>query len=283
MRVVVKRTNTIGSHKKSAGESRAARAKRPARSAAPEKNKPKKARRSHKTSWLLVAVGGIFLALFAVALTFSWNRWGRFDDAADFQGEWRVHGSTAVIVVDGAFIKLTPEVFYSYELDTRAKTVSFTLGNMKGQGHYRFSPDRSQLFIADGSNFSWVSTALDDVCRMTEELSCALRGKAVQEDADGDNVVVLDFLSDNIQAVPHTGVSVKEETDVLSNGASNANKTDAHGESADTKQSNTKQGNTTDTGAASGSDEKGAGRDDSDNGASSQLPKDAFEVYDASS
>ena len=28
------------------------------------------------------------------------DRWLRYDDAAEFQGEWQTHGTTAVVVID---------------------------------------------------------------------------------------------------------------------------------------------------------------------------------------
>ena len=37
----------------------------------------------------------------------------------------------AVVVIDGETIKLTEDVSWSYTLDTDAKTISYTFGNME--------------------------------------------------------------------------------------------------------------------------------------------------------
>lgn len=82
--------------------------------------------------------------------SFSWGRWLRYDDAADFQGAWYANGTTSLVTVDGQEIHLTSDVAYGYTLDTGAKTITFTFGDLQGQGRYRFSADRSELVITDG-------------------------------------------------------------------------------------------------------------------------------------
>ena len=104
-----------------------------------------------KKRWPLVVAGSVLLVVLLIVGGFSWDRWLRYDDAAEFQGEWQTHGTTAVVVIDGETIKLTEDVSWSYKLDTDAKTISYTFGNMEGSGRYRFSLDRSQLVISDGS------------------------------------------------------------------------------------------------------------------------------------
>ena len=86
--------------------------------------------------------GSVLLVVLLIVGGFSWDRWLRYDDAAEFQGEWQTHGTTAVVVIDGETIKLTEDVSWSYKLDTDAKTISYTFGNMEGSGRYR-SLDRS--------------------------------------------------------------------------------------------------------------------------------------------
>ena len=101
-----------------------------------------------KKRWPLVVAGSVLLVVLLIVGGFSWDRWLRYDDAAEFQGEWQTHGTTAVVVIDGETIKLTEDVSWSYKLDTDAKTISYTFGNMEGSGRYRFSLDRSQLVEA---------------------------------------------------------------------------------------------------------------------------------------
>ena len=113
-----------------------------------------------KKRWPLVVAGSVLLIVLLIVGGFSWDRWLRYDDAAEFQGEWQTHGTTAVVVIDGETIKLTEDVSWSYTLDTDAKTISYTFGNMEGSGRYRFSLDRSQLVISDGDGYSWLSTLM---------------------------------------------------------------------------------------------------------------------------
>lgn len=149
---------------------------------------------------------GIVLLLIAlVAGVFSWDRWLRYDDAAEFQGEWQTHGTTAVVVIDGERIRLSEDVAYSYTLDTSAKTIAFTFGNMEGAGRYRFSLDRSQLVITDGDGFTGTSTLLDDIAWQFDQLVRALSGQPASEPSVGDGVTVLDRLSHDAGATPKTG------------------------------------------------------------------------------
>ena len=77
---------------------------------------------------------GVLAVLLVAAAGFSWDRWLRYDDARELQGEWQVDGTTRVVVVDGASIKLTDDVAYAYTIDPTAKTIEFTFGGMEGSG-----------------------------------------------------------------------------------------------------------------------------------------------------
>lgn len=151
-----------------------------------------------------VALVLIALILIVVA-AFLWDRWLRYDDAYDVQGEWQAQDSTKIIVIDEASIKLTDEVAYPYTLDSTAKTMSFTFGAMSGSGRYRFSADRSQLIITDGSSYSTVSTLLEDIVWTGDTLVRVIQGHE-PEYPSGDGVTVLARISRNAAAAPSEGV-----------------------------------------------------------------------------
>lgn len=164
-----------------------------------------------KKRWPLVVAGSVLLVVLLIVGGFSWDRWLRYDDAAEFQGEWQTHGTTAVVVIDGETIKLTEDVSWSYKLDTDAKTISYTFGNMEGSGRYRFSLDRSQLVISDGSGYTWLSTLADDIAWQFDQLVRAIQGQPQEEPPSGDGYTVLDRLSHDAAATPQTGTPVEPE------------------------------------------------------------------------
>lgn len=145
---------------------------------------------------VLAAVLVVVLACVGFAAFLAWDRWGAFDDAVDMQGVWQANGSDSVVVIDGEKIQLTDDVSYSYEIDPFAKTITFHLGNMEGQGRYRFSPDRSQLVITDGPNYSWLSTLLDDlpwrVRTLQDELAGVEEVGKVTPSGEEDGLTILD-------------------------------------------------------------------------------------------
>ena len=91
----------------------------------------------------------LVLALIAVGL-FSWQKWFRYDDSADIQGVWKVQSTGETIVFDGRDLKLTKGISYEYKLDTDAKTITYTFGELAGGGHYYFDVDHDTLIIIDG-------------------------------------------------------------------------------------------------------------------------------------
>ena len=164
-----------------------------------------------KKRWPLVVAGSVLLVVLLIVGGFSWDRWLRYDDAAEFQGEWQTHGTTAVVVIDGETIKLTEDVSWSYTLDTDAKTISYTFGNMEGSGRYRFSLDRSQLVISDGDGYSWLSTLTDDIAWQFDQLVRAIQGQPQEEPQSGAGCTVLDRLSHDAEATPQRGEPVAPE------------------------------------------------------------------------
>lgn len=180
--------------------------------AAARADKPERRSVAHKRRWPLIVVLVLLALVVAVVGTFSWDRWLRYDDAAEFSGEWQAHGTTGVVVIDGERIKLTDDVAYVYKLDPTAKTISFTFGNMAGQGRYRFSLDRSQLVITEGEGYSWLSTLLDDIGWMWDQALRAVQGQPQEDVVAGEGVTVLDRLSHDATAAPRSGEALPEPT-----------------------------------------------------------------------
>ena len=161
--------------------------------------------------WPFIVVGALLAVVLLAVGGFSWDRWLRYDDASEFQGSWQTHGATAVVVIDGESIKLTEDVTWAYTLDTGAKTIAFTFGNMEGTGRYRFSLDRSQLIITDGDGYTWLSTLTDDIAWQFDQLMRAIQGQPQAEPPSADEATVLDRLSHDASATPQTGTPVEPE------------------------------------------------------------------------
>ena len=145
-----------------------------------------------KVTWQLVVACVVLAAVVAVVAVFSWDRWARFDDAADFQGAWYANASSQTVTIDGQKINLTSDVAYDYTLDAGAKTITFTFGSYEGHGRYRFSADRTELVITDGSNFSFWGTLFDDIGWKLGQAIDGIQGKEVAREAATDGVTVLD-------------------------------------------------------------------------------------------
>ena len=178
-------------------------------------------------TWPVVAVLVAVAVVVVTVGSFSWGRWLRYDDAADFQGAWYANGTTSLVTVDGQEIHLTSDVAYGYTLDTGAKTITFTFGDLQGQGRYRFSADRSELVITDGDGFSFWGNLFSDIGWQFGQLISGLQGKEVPREEVVDGVTVLD-------RTPGEGaVEVPASSDPAQDAdASSADDADA-GESAD--------------------------------------------------
>ncbi len=98
----------------------------------------------------------LVLAFFVAAVAlFVWNRWYRFDDAADIQGTWRDEATGSILELDGENMRIARDVVYSYTLNTAEKTISYRLGDDTGFSSYRFSEDRKHLVLEDGVGTDW--------------------------------------------------------------------------------------------------------------------------------
>lgn len=168
----------------------------PSREGAPRK------RADGRGRWPWYVALGVLAVLLVAATGFSWDRWLRYDDARELQGEWQVDGTTRVIVVDGASIKLTDDVAYAYTIDPTAKTIEFTFGNMEGSGRYRFSADRTQLVVMEGSSYSALSTLFEDIGWMWDGLVRSVQGKAPAQPEAGEGITVLARVSHDAAAQP---------------------------------------------------------------------------------
>ena len=194
-------------------------------------------------TWPVVAVLVAIAVVVVTVGSFSWDRWLRYDDAADFQGAWYANGTTSLVTVDGQEIHLTSDVAYGYTLDTGAKTITFTFGDLQGQGRYRFSADRSELVITDGDGFSFWGNLFSDIGWQFGQLITGLQGKEVPREEVVDGVTVLD-------RTPGEGAVAAP--------ASSAPAQDADASSADDASGNTGNGEASDGETADG-DAAGAG------------------------
>lgn len=141
--------------------------------------------------WLKALLLVLALTIVAAGAMFSWDRWLRYDDAADFRGTWYVAGSSTPITVGESTVELTPDVTYEYELDTRAKTITFSFSDLSGEGRYRFSADRTQVAVIEGTGYDWLTTFSDDLAYTVQCAVSAISGKPAPALGEGDAAVVL--------------------------------------------------------------------------------------------
>lgn len=158
----------------------------------PGSSKRDSAKQPHsKKLRIVVIVAAIVVVLACVTgLAFAWNRWYRFDDHADLQGTWYVVGTTVPVEIDATSIKLTDDVTYQYEINTREKTLSYTFGPMSGQGRYWFSDDRLNLVITDGDQYTAAGTAFEDLLRAFSDSFDRVTGSDLRL-PEGEGIIAL--------------------------------------------------------------------------------------------
>lgn len=110
-------------------------------------SQPKKVRRVPLALKIVLAV--VFAGIIVAGALLTWNYLFRYDDAQDFQGQWKIEGSNASIVITDSEIRLTDSVSFGYELNTFEKTISYSYASFTGEGSYVFSPERDVLTITD--------------------------------------------------------------------------------------------------------------------------------------
>ena len=102
--------------------------------------------------------GVLLLVLVVVVALFAWNRWFRYDDAADLQGVW-TDESGAQLALDGQRMLVGDSVVYDYTVDAATKTIAYEFNDSKGYSAYRFSGDRTVLALRDveqGGGTDWL-------------------------------------------------------------------------------------------------------------------------------
>ena len=140
---------------------------------------------------LIVAIV-LIVAVVAAVGVFSWDRWLRHDDALDIQGTWVVSGTSDTVVIDADSIWISDDVAYSYTIDTKAKTITFTFGNLSGAARYWFSSDRSELILVDGQNYTWISTLVQDVGLCASQVASVFTDAEPATLADDEDATVLE-------------------------------------------------------------------------------------------
>ena len=170
-------------------------------------------------SWPLGLALAVLAIIVVVVSVFSWGRWLRYDDAADFQGMWYANGTTSIVTVDGEKIHLTDDVAYNYTLDTGAKTITFTFGQMEGHGRYRFSVDRSELVITDGNDFSFWGNLFSDIAWQLDQAIRSMQGQEIEREAVVDGVTVLDRTQTQGATAPASASSADQAKSASDNSA----------------------------------------------------------------
>ncbi len=128
----------------------------------------------------LIVIAIVVVVVAVAGVLFAWNRWYRFDDHADMQGEWYVVGTTVPVTIGESSIRLTDDVTYQYEINAHDKTIRYTFGPMEGQGRYWFSDDRQHLVITDGDEFTSAGNAVDDLLRTFTDLTDKVSGSGLK-------------------------------------------------------------------------------------------------------
>lgn len=158
------------------------------------KRKPTRKRVQKKKSPLRIVIAvlcGILAALIVVSVAFLVDRWAMHDDAADMQGTWYIYGTAASVPIGSNTIGLSSDTSYKYTLDDQAKTITYTIGNLSGISHYRFSPDRSMVALLEDGKTVFTATLMDDVSWWLASLRNLITGDPVLPGPQQSNVVIL--------------------------------------------------------------------------------------------
>ena len=143
------------------------------------------------THIVMIVVAALLVAALAVGGLFFWDRYLRYDDAADFQGTWYFQEGAVEVTVDEAHIHLPEDLHYAYTLDTWAKTISLSFADLTGGGSYEFSDDRSSIVIREGEGSDVTSLTLVKAPESLGEGTvpdASLDGGAAASGSDGSDV-----------------------------------------------------------------------------------------------
>lgn len=153
-------------------------------------NKPRK--RFILKTWHIVVtlIGIVIVTIIAMSSYYVWDRWERYDDHNDIQGQWYVFGTSVPIRITADLLDFNADTSYHYVLDAENKTITFSLGNMEGMAHYCFYEDRQVLVLIDGKDFTRWGTAAEDLLVSLQEIAQLSSGRIPQY-PDDDNVIIL--------------------------------------------------------------------------------------------
>lgn len=168
------------------------KAKKATKAAADEAARDRRPRKPGRARRVLLALVLLVLAAILVGTgLFCWQKWLRYDDAADIQGVWKVRSTGDTIVFDGRNLKITKGIAYEYRLDTDGKTIAYAFGGLEGGGRYYFAADRETLVIVDGDG------------RLDALAEAGFISEEVLADRDAsDETTVLAKVSDDTSAEP---------------------------------------------------------------------------------
>lgn len=148
----------------------------------------------------------VVLSITAAGGAFAWDRWYRYDDSQDIQGEWKMANAERTVVITENKIKIADNVSYGYTLDTHAKSITYSFGDDSMTATYRFSPDRQCLIIDESGETDWL-------------VAMHLKEDKVLADRDvPQGVSKLAKLSDDTKAEPKDTEEIREDEDIWSGG-----------------------------------------------------------------
>ena len=171
------------SRRRASGSSRSDRA-----GASPSKRAKKP--RSPARIALSVAIG-VFAAFVVACVALAVDRWWVHDDAQDIQGTWYIYDTEVAIPIGPDTIGVSEDAVYEYTIDTQSKTVTYSIGNLTGTSHYRFSSDRSQIALIEDGKKVFTATLFDDISWWFTSLANAISGKLVLPGPLQNNVIML--------------------------------------------------------------------------------------------
>lgn len=216
----------------------------------------------HRTRRIVLIVVGIAIAIIAILMgLFCWNRWLRYDDTVEIQGEWfaAFSGRRAPIVIDGDTIEFNSETKWHYTLDTTAKTITFTFGSQSGGGRYWFVGDHEHLVIEDGIDFSAFDTFMADLQRtLTGQADVVPQGPTItvlsrSADAVPELAGVMDESSPAVEGGGRAGDDAEKPAAEEDAGSAEVQSTPQEGEAQEKSQlAQDDEGSEPDNGADSG-------------------------------
>ncbi len=78
------------------------------------------------------------------------------------------------MVVTDTQMDLGKNAVLEYTIDSGAKVINYTIGDMSGSTHYRFSADRNQLALVENCNTDPISTILSDLGWFWDYMTCKM-------------------------------------------------------------------------------------------------------------